>query len=79
MVTDNLASLYEQQLVDCATVDSACNGELTDNAFAFAEENATCTEESYFYAAKMGTRKILNGTVDRPGKCHEIQKRSHRQ
>ena len=32
MVTDNLASLCEQQLVDCVTVDSACNGELTDNA-----------------------------------------------
>ena len=79
MVTDNLASLCEQQVVDCVTVDSACNGELTDNAFAFAEESATCTEASYSYTARKGARKVSNCTVDRPGKCHEIQRRAHLQ
>ena len=75
MVTDNLASLCEQQLVDCVTVDSACNGELTDNAFAFAED----TEASYSYTARKGARKVSNCTVDRPGKCDEIQRRAHLQ
>ena len=28
----------EQQLVDCVTVDSGCNDELTNNGFAFQQE-----------------------------------------
>ena len=66
------------QLVDYVTVDSGCNGELTENAFAFAEENATCTEDSYSYAETKGTRKISNCTVDHSGKCHEIQRGARR-
>ena len=52
----------------------APDGELMDNAFAFAEENATCTEDSYSYAVTKGTCKISNCTVDHPGKCHVIQR-----
>ena len=59
--------------MDYATVDSDCNGELIDNAFVSAEENATCTEDSYSYATTKGTCKISNFTVDHPGKCHKIQ------
>ena len=44
--------------MDSDTVDSACNGELTGSAFAFAEENATCSEASHSYAVKKGTRKV---------------------
>ena len=29
-----------------------------DNALAFAEENATCTEDSYSFAVTKGTRKV---------------------
>ena len=36
--------LSEQQLVDCITVDSACNGELTNNGFAFDKKSTLCTE-----------------------------------
>ena len=42
----NLLTLSEQQLVNCITVDSACNGELTNNGFVFAVKNAMCTEVS---------------------------------
>jgi len=41
--------------VDCDTVDSACNGGLMDNGFAFAEKNAMCTEESYSNTRTKGT------------------------
>ena len=34
----------EQQLVDCDTVDSACDSGLMGNGFDFAEWNALCTE-----------------------------------
>ena len=37
--------LSVQQLVDCITVDSACNGgELTNNGFAFDKMSTLCTE-----------------------------------
>merc|ERR1712012_818369 len=45
--TGNLVSLSEQQFVDCDTTSSGCNGGLMDYAFAFAEQNAICTEKSY--------------------------------
>ena len=74
MVTDNLASLCEQELVDCVTVDSACNGEVH-----FRRENATCSEASHSFATRKGARKVSDCTIDRPGKCHEIQSCAHRQ
>ena len=72
-------SSCELQLVNCDLVGFGCNGELIDNAFAFEEENVTCTEASHSYTAKKGTRKVSNCTVDRRGKCYEIRRRAYRQ
>jgi len=63
IATGDLSPLSEQQLVDCDTVDSACNGGLMDNGFAFAEKNAMCTEESYSYTGTKGTCSASSCTV----------------
>ena len=44
----------EQQLADCATVDSGCNGELTNNGFPFHKKSALRTETNYSYTATQG-------------------------
>ena len=52
--------------MDCITVDSACNGELTSNGFVFAVKNAMCTEASHSYSclATKGTCKVSNCNVE---------------
>jgi len=52
---NQLASLSEQQLVDCDKVDDGCSGGLMDHGFSFYEENAACSEESYPYKAAGGS------------------------
>jgi len=64
--TGNLVSLSEQQFVDCDTTSSGCNGGLMDYAFAFAEQNAICTEKSYRYTASDGTCDTSRCTVGIP-------------
>merc|ERR1719379_649012 len=55
IATGKLVSLSEQQFVDCdKEKDEGCQGGLMDNAFAFAEKNAICTEDSYPYLGKNG-------------------------
>ena len=61
--TGNLLTLSEQQLVDCDTVDSACNSGLVKNVFALAEKNAMCTESSYSYTGTKGTCLASRCTV----------------
>jgi cathepsin L len=55
IASGNLASLSEQQFVDCSKQNSGCNGGLMDTAFQFAEGTAIATEDSYAYTAKDGS------------------------
>merc|ERR550514_1672389 len=66
VASGKLVSLSEQQFVDCDTVDKGCSGGLMDHAFAYAEKNAICTEDSYAYHAKKGTCKADSCTVGIP-------------
>ena len=49
--------------MNCDTVDSACNGELMNNAFASAEEKSVCTEPVYSYTATKGTCMVSSPTT----------------
>merc|ERR1712019_17556 len=57
IATGTLASLSEQQLVDCSKQNSGCNGGLMDYAFAFYENVNIASESSYPYTARDGTCK----------------------
>merc|ERR1711991_17214 len=59
IATGDLSPLSEQQLVDCDTVDSGCNGGLMDDGFAFAEKNAMCTEDSYSYTCTTFAHSLI--------------------
>ena len=68
IVTGNLTSLSEQELVDCdRAVDEGCNGGLIDNAFQFILENGGLdSEEDYPY-------KGVDGQCDLNRVCLGIQ------
>merc|ERR1719446_1096898 len=55
--TGTLTSMSEQQLVDCSTQNSGCNGGSMDSAFQYAEGVAVATESSYPYTARDGSCK----------------------
>jgi C1A family cysteine protease len=52
---NKLISLSEQQLVDCSTQNSGCNGGEMDVAFQYIEQSGLCTYDSYSYTAIQGT------------------------
>ena len=55
----NLLSFSEQQLVDCSTQNSGCNGGLMDYAFAYIEKTPLEQESDYPYTARNGTCKAV--------------------
>jgi len=55
--TGSLASLSEQQLVDCSKQNSGCNGGLMDYGFSFYQSTNIASESSYPYTARDGTCK----------------------
>ncbi|KNA18262.1 hypothetical protein SOVF_072600 [Spinacia oleracea] len=56
IVTGNLSSLSEQQLVDCDISNNGCSGGLMDNAFKFIVTNGGLhKEEDYPYLMEEGT------------------------
>ena len=67
--TGDLVSLSEEQLVQCSTQNSGCNGGLMDFAFKYAERHAMVTEEQYPYTSgkgktgKCNKSKSTGGTV----------------
>jgi hypothetical protein len=61
--TGEFHSLSEQELVDCDTQDSGCNGGLMDYGFTFAKNNGgLCEESAYPYTS---------GTTKRRGTCED--------
>merc|ERR1712166_1571669 len=63
LASGNLASLSEQQFVDCSKQNSGCNGGLMDYAFDFAKGVALASESSYPYTAADGSCKTTGTTA----------------
>jgi cathepsin L len=56
IVTGNLISLSEQQLLDCDCLDSGCGGGFMNNAFYYIiEKGGIDTEADYPYTAQNGS------------------------
>jgi hypothetical protein len=65
IVTGDLVSLSEQELIDCDTQDSGCNGGQMDNAFQFVINNGGIdTEADYpFIGTDMACDAIRVSTL----------------
>jgi KDEL-tailed cysteine endopeptidase len=86
ITTGNLVSLSEQQLVDCSTENSGCNGGLMDTAFQYIINNGgIVTEDNYPYTAEatecsstkinsQTTRVVIDGFEDVPANNEQALK-----
>lgn len=75
IVTGNLTSLSEQELIDCNTDNNGCNGGLMDYAFSFIVSNGGLhTEDDYPYLMKEGTcdEKRVNNYKLRLNHNHQL-------
>lgn len=66
IVTGNLTSLSEQELIDCDDSNNGCNGGLMDNAFRFiVDNNGLHKEDDYPYIMEEGSceAKKVYGTA----------------
>lgn len=65
IVTGELISLSEQELVDCdSTSNQGCNGGLMDDAFDFIVNNGGIdTEKDYPYSARDGKCDVLRVSI----------------
>lgn len=61
----NLESFSEQQLVDCSTRNSGCNGGSMETAFAYFEKHDAILEKDYPY---------VSGTTRKAGTCKYSEK-----
>merc|ERR1711959_866905 len=57
IASGSLTSMSEQQLVDCSTQNSGCNGGSMELAFNYAGTTNVATEASYPYTARDGSCK----------------------
>lgn len=69
----DLASLSEQQLVDCSKSygNHGCSGGLMDNAFKYAMDEGMCGEVAYPYTATAGTCKTCVDVV-KVSSCSDV-------
>merc|ERR1712147_459711 len=67
LATGNLVSLSEEQLVQCSTVNSGCNGGLMDYAFEYAEKTPMVEESAYPYTSGTGTTGHCNSAMEAGG------------
>merc|ERR1712054_605252 len=67
LASGKLESLSEEQLVQCSTVNSGCNGGLMDYAFEYAEKTPMVTEDSYPYTSGTGRTGHCDKTMEAGG------------
>merc|ERR1711885_35351 len=64
IATQQLVSLSEEQLVQCSTVNSGCNGGLMDYAFEYAETTPLVEESAYPYTSGSGITGTCNKAIE---------------
>merc|ERR1711988_662430 len=67
LASGNLVSLSEEQLVQCSTVNSGCNGGLMDYAFQYAQKTPMVTEDAFPYTSGHGVTGTCDKTMEQGG------------